>query len=559
MSELENLIQQRNDLLGKIRRINENCEGIDNEENAQRVMELNGRQSELVAAKNALASQLSALENEIAAVNQNIRDISGGGVERILQAIKNQRWYFFKNKPKVLMDRDTALLWADLIYFPWGKNNNTTEYSSDNSYAEVKNLIGQTNDDSWGGYSDWQIPTAFEFWKMIEDASFHFKAGGNWYIKGKENWCVNNNGNYAGKDLNYSGATNELHSDWYVWVIPCSHALVPADYENNISSSNNFYSETEKLQFTLNIFVENELIPLFNDAEITQLYRQIYVDKPALMRQLETLDAQITELQKNQVALTANFDYKALLRKYDAAAIGKSVVKYQAAVASVTAELLEVLQQYEEAQAETFAEFAKLTENLGAPHAAFLLKLLDFGADDARAQILSVQAQAEKLAARIDKINHGENSLVELAALENAPHASFELLVENLSEIVKNVQRRLDFFAVNKDFVTALINTLENWDEDYLPLVEFALKGNLIDAEDSPAAIRILSMLTEYKKNADSNGEKFQQAIQEMISTRKKAAEKIFLSRWLQSVLCSPNTKNTPTPTAKNSNRLFKK
>ena len=533
MSELETLIQQKNDLLGKIRQINESCEGIDNEDNARRVLELNGRQSELVAAKNALASKLSALERELSAINQNIRDISGGGVERILQAIKNQRWFFFKTKPKVLMDRDTGLLWDDLNYFPYGKNNNTNEYSC----SELNNLINSTNRNNWGDYSDWKIPTAFELWKMIEDKTFPFQDGGNWRIKGKYPWWLINNGNYARKDFDGSGATNNLSTTSSGFVIPCSHAVVSADYENNISPSNNFYSETEKLQFTLNIFVENELIPLFNDAEITQLYRQIYVDKPELMRQLETLDAQIAEAQKNQIILTANFNYKPLLRKYDAAAVDKSVIKYSAAVLGVAEEMLDILQQYETAQAEIFAEFAQMTEKLSAPHAKFLIERLEFGLDDATAQILAVKSQAEKLAAHLDRINHGENSIVELAALENAPRASFEFLVENLAQIVLAVQRKVDFFAVNKNFVTALINTLESWDEDYLPLVEFALKGNLIDADDSPAAIRILSLLTEYKNNADFDNEKFRLVIKEIISMRPKATEKIFLQNWLETIL----------------------
>lgn len=103
------------------------------------------------------------------------------------------------------------------------------QYTGSNSYAEVKTLIEKTNSDSWGGFNDWKIPTPFEFWKMIEDKSFPFRKGSYWYIKGRGGWCVNNNGSLRGKSLYYSGATNELYSNGYVHVIPCSHALLPTN------------------------------------------------------------------------------------------------------------------------------------------------------------------------------------------------------------------------------------------------------------------------------------------------------------------------------------------
>lgn len=113
------LLQKKEDLLAKIQRIAESCEGIENEANAAKVAELNGRQAELLAQKDELKGKLAGIDGELGTIGQNIRDLSGSGVDRILEAIKNQRWYFFKNKPKVMMDKNTALLWADLNYFPW--------------------------------------------------------------------------------------------------------------------------------------------------------------------------------------------------------------------------------------------------------------------------------------------------------------------------------------------------------------------------------------------------------------------------------------------------------
>ena len=549
---MEELLKRREELLSQIRRIAETCEGIDNEANAKRVEELNGRQSALLAKKSELKSNLAAVDSELATVGKTISDLSAAGLDRILDAIKNQRWYFFANKPKVLMDRDTALLWADLNYFPYGKNNNHNSYSNSSSYAEVKDLIAKTNSESWGGFSDWKIPTPFELWKMIEDKSFPFHTGDTWRIKGWCYWCVNYNGCLFGKDLDDSGATTDI-SSYDVVVLPCSHAYVPTDYENNISPSNNFYTEKEKLQFTLNIFVQNELIPMFNDAEITQLYRKIFVDKPELLKELAEVEAQIAESEQSQIRLTANFNYRAIIAKYDVAAI-----KYFDAVLSVTDELLNVLQEYEASQSETIAEFLKITLNLGAKYTdnpnltaeensllserqKILARRLEIGIDVPKQKLLFVKMQAENFFAHLDKINGDNSSIRQLAELQAEPRADFELLVENMARIIREVQQRVDFFAMHKEFVSNVVKAHIGWSNDYkafktslrtelasicrkeniddevfaswyedwrkkrlaieqrfLPLVEFGLKGAL-----SEAVSKVLWFLGEYRGVVD--------------------------------------------------------
>ena len=497
---MENLLRQREELLGKIRRIAEACEGLENEENARRVTELNARQAELLAQKDELKNKLSALDGELGTIGKNISDLSGSGIEKILQAIKNQRWYFFKNKPKVLMDRDTAIIWADLNYFPYGKNNNQNGYLSKNCFNDITNFMVKINSNSWSGFNDWKIPTPFELWKMVVDKSFPFQRGDNWRIMNWIGWCVEYNANISGKNLDSLGATSKIFNDGgEIFVLPCSHAYVPTDYENNISPSNNFYTETEKLQFTLNVFVQNDLIPLFNDEAITHLYRKIFVEKPALLKQLAEVEAQIAE--NSQVKLTANFNYRPILAKFDVAAINKSVIKYSDAVIKLTDELLDILQEYETAQAATIAEFLPLSLKLNAQfkespdltpeevsffkrRQQFLAQRLDFGFEAVEEQINSVKAQAEFLAAQIDRINRGRNAIRELAELQAEPRADFELLTENLAQIILDTQRRVDLFLQNKTFVTNIVNTCAAWNENYKAF-KINLRGDFKNACDA--------------------------------------------------------------------------
>ncbi|MBS2904751.1 hypothetical protein KFV96_26930, partial [Klebsiella pneumoniae] len=107
---VNNLLLQRDELLGKIRSIEEMCEGIDNDNNAKKIAALNMDKADLLAKKNCITIELNSIEQQLNNINQEINNLSGAGIERILNAIKKQRWYFFKNKPKVLMDRETGLL-----------------------------------------------------------------------------------------------------------------------------------------------------------------------------------------------------------------------------------------------------------------------------------------------------------------------------------------------------------------------------------------------------------------------------------------------------------------
>ncbi len=396
----------------------------------------------------------------------------------------------------------------------------------------------------------------------------------------------------------------------------CSYALISGSYDSNNPQS------------TLNLFVRNNLIPIFDDEEITQLYKMIYIEKPGLLKQLENLTAKIAEVKAGK------FDYKPLLAKYDLSAIAQSPIQYYTAVQNLTDSLLDILQEYEAAQGGTIGEFSQMALKLNAryienPHLTpeensllrerqkFLAARLELGLDDVKAQILSVKAQADYLETRIDKINHEPNSIIELAMVEETPRASFAFLVENLANIVSSAQHKVDFFVRHKNLVAAVINAHENWSDAYksfktnlreqlknicaadgideeiysawyedwrgksflieqkfLPLIEFALKGNLLSNGDEPsAAIQALNALQNYKNDVanfylserkniyqkfafQAGGdlqekfeteselykltEKLQRALQAIIFSREKTEERIFLLHWAESLINIP-------------------
>ncbi|MBT9777856.1 hypothetical protein GPL15_15240 [Clostridium sp. MCC353] len=477
MSELSILTSQRDELLRKIRGIEENCEGIENEHNASRVQALNLEQVKLAAQRSELVRKLTELDHRLSVINSEISKLSGTGIDRILDAIKNQKWFYFKNKPKVLMDKSTGLLWANLDYFPYRENNLITPYS----LSDATKVISGFDFDGIAGFG---VPDCYELWNMAFAKDFPFSNKNCERIKDIDYWAVNHNGLNYSKDLDDAGALSDISSSRDVSILPCSGVLVKgSDYEKNVSANNSVYSEKERLQFTLDLFVQNKLWPVFNDDEITQLYHKIYFEKPMLLRQLEEVQAQIESLQTVSL-LSSEFDYTLLLEKYDLKAIDHSVIQYYQAVQKWTDELMEKLDTYEHEKEAVINDFnmiglklakkyepdANLTDrenSLLEERQAFFRKKLSLGMNRVKSKILAVKKQADELENRIDEIDNGSDAIHELAVLEREERAGFSFIAENTAKMIRNALQKIEYFESHHQFVMSAVDIWEKWSEDY--------------------------------------------------------------------------------------------
>lgn len=472
MSKLENLKARQQELLNKIQEIGEQYEGIENEHNAQKIQELNKVQAQLMGNQNNLKQQLQSVQEKLKTINNEIDKLSSTATDRIFEAIKNQRWYFFKNKPHILMDKTTGILWANLDYFP---DNQEHYYASDGyELDKIKPLVNNYNVD---GINDWQIPTFEVFKHMIYDKTFPFQEGDYWLIKNKYFWHCNTNNIVALSDWS-------VCSDWYGFVLPCSYYLIQdSEYEKNVSENNNVYTEKERLQFTLDLFRENELWPIFNDAEITDLYKKIYFEKPRLLQALSEVETQLAQCEEVKT-ITINFDYTTLLNKYDTASIDKSIIKYYEAVQKWIDELMEYLADFEQQKenviqdcnqiglqlSTTYKDDSNLTkvENELLKNRQYYFKdKLALGMDKVKANLLKVKQQADDIEYTINEIDDGDNAIYELAQLEKKERASFALIAENTAKIVNKALQKIDFFEHNRDFIVKAVEVWSKWNEDY--------------------------------------------------------------------------------------------
>ena len=403
MNELQSLLQQKESLLSNLGQIAETCDGLDNKSNAAQVAALNAERAKLSARKIGLENQLELVTVGIASVDDKISALSQSGVDKILAAIKTQRWYFFKNRPKIIFDRDTALIWANLQYFPYGKNGNSEEYNA----REIKNLLNSVNASGVDGFKGWNVPTPFELSRVVEDKTCPYRAPDLWKIMKAAFWCVNCNGNYRGKvlepnflnpnslDLNH-GAYVYGNWNYNVFVLPRSAELVPPDYESSISPLNSVFTDAEKLAKTLSIFVNNNLEPVFSDDAVSEIYRQIFIVKPDVQEKLAALQKRIDELSAVET-ISPDLDWRALRLKFDAEA-DASPVRYASAVLALT---------------------------------EFLLAKVEV--PELRAELEGFRAEAVELRNK----TLAAKSLAELLEIKSAPRLPFELVVETLVEKIR--------------------------------------------------------------------------------------------------------------------------
>lgn len=480
VGDLDSLIKTRNDIFAKIRAIEEKYEGIENENNSKKVQMLNMEQAKLSAKKNELSKELSFIQNKLSSINNEIATISGTSREKILEAIKKQRWYFFKNKPKILMDRNTGLLWNNPEYVSY--------YTEKGQYFTVEKILKSIENLDIDGYGFWKIINERELEKIVKgNSGFPFYTG--------EYHKIGFNGGPNSKVIVRFEDREEYSSIWLdrdypkkvdnqgIRLIYNDSLVCGTDYEVNVAQNNSVYSEEERLQYTLDLFIQNNLIPVFKDEQITELYKKIYIEKPKLVEQLHAVQVQIESLQTEEL-ISSSFDYNVLLSKYDIKAIDNSIIKYYQAIQQWINELMEKLDYYEKEKDSVVRDFnviglklsKKYENNINltdeensylAERQRFFQKKFSLGVNGVKSKLLAVKKQADDLEDHIDEIDNGDDAIHALAILEQEKRASFSFIAENTAKIIHNALLKIEFFEKQHQFVLDSINIWEKWTEEY--------------------------------------------------------------------------------------------
>ena len=469
-SSILELLNKKNQLLDEIKYIEENFEGTNNPINVEKIHKLSKEQAILSNEKSKYLEKLTEIDSQLRNINSKIRSLSGEGIDKILDAIAVQRWFFFKNKPGVIMDKLTGILWANLDYFDFYNINSETHTFT---FEEAKEIVDNLN---LSGYKNWTIPTVKQLITMIDDKTFPFQEGNCHRIKNLDYWFAIEGDTYCLDLDNYNRDCAN------VYLLPCNTSLTNDEYAKMIMD-NRIYSQTEKTQLTLNLFISNGLEPIFNDDNITQLYYKVYIEKPALMKEYEEIMEQITKHHKN-LSISSIFDFSTLIAEFDLDSINSSIIKYYKAVQKwidsiiemidfFESENLELIRSFKRLRLEVFKEYEPESELLDDENLLFgnrrefLKRIIDFDIRTVKSKLLAIRKNADDIEFKLDEINSGDNIITELAKLEKIERVSFELMAENTIEIVKSMLIKAEYFEKNKRVLTSIINIEKSWADDY--------------------------------------------------------------------------------------------
>jgi len=429
----------------------------------------------------------------------------------ILKAIKAQRFYFFKNKVKFIFDKTTALIWPNIEYFEIDYAlTNVASFLGLLDYGfniEQANTYLKTFE--FGDVKNWKVPTFKEMKYLLKDKKLSFidTETFNIHLKNSDSReqkeVFRKRKEFGITPLTIcSSKNNRINLDVTEWreikefyeryepqlpLYPCNSCFVEKDYEQNVSETNKIYTDDEKAKMTLNIFLKNNLIPLFdNNPELTNVFVKLYIEKPKLVEQLNELNKKISEAGPIKREFLKDLDYNNFIKDYNLNEINNSVIKYFQNIIKFEKSLLSEIDAYEiqnnNLLSSTFKvidfinekysndeNFTEEENNLFINRLDFFKKYFDFGLENLKNSLIAFKNEGELLEKELFEINYGNkvSKFDDLEKFQNKKYPSFSFIAENSCEIVKNKILQLNWFKETENFIFDSIKLHEKTLENY--------------------------------------------------------------------------------------------
>lgn len=357
-----------------------------------------------------LTQRKQELKHQIAALDES------QAREAVLDVLRNQRHYFFKNNGDVVFDSHTQYLWTtkstdydeNQKLFPGIHEliSDTVEAEGNKDFPEIRilhqKIEGLVGSKMKSGFTNWAVPTVYDYWCIADNAP----------IKSPDNssYVIIRSSSYSGKSVYYN--TLFFYQDenlkkenvFYPKNLTCMYNSDRCDYNNcnkrvdrlhlinkSLSSKNyaitnlERYSEKERQKVTeektnqrindcLDIFINHGLVPIFDKSSTHKYFDTLSELLPPLKQELfeveESLARTLEEKEKQRELLSSKFDYRYLLEylKLDCATIDTSVVKYAEATIAWSGVLLSKIAEYEMRQTDLITKSKQATEALSGKY-----------------------------------------------------------------------------------------------------------------------------------------------------------------------------------------------
>ncbi len=461
--------------------------------------------------------EINGLKVQLIAVNQKL--LAYGDVEDTLyEAIEEQNWFTFKNKPFVVFDRRTGFL------FP---NFNHVKHVAYREWNELKKSYGP-NDIEKGR---WEILSEIFYYNEKTDrtkGSYFFKQGEHnlKFDYPKKFRGSKATGIFISKHIDKLGQLKKINyitgfstNDSFSWYVTgnyhnyLNHSVFPVlRVLNNpkLLPDHPSMIGREKSKIILNFFIDKGWMPIFepfldqfhnesNDDyqnrlniakkqcdEYNSIF-EIYYEKRQLEKKLLGLGLTYDDLSNAAVSNVGkvSYDFLVEIQNYNIDEINKSVWQYSLSAQKWLNSLLGKIDEWENDNLDLVKTALELKQELDKKITVSmnvtaeekqllesqlqqLKKRLDIGLTPLRSNLINLFSESQQISLNLEQTN----TLVGLAQIEQQLRPSFELLAEHTATLCTKTLKEMEWLDQSLDFVKAVVSVLRKSAEDYFILVD---------------------------------------------------------------------------------------
>lgn len=468
----ETLLTQKQELEKQLNSLNAELDGSENAQVSEQInkleLEKERNSKELSIAENSL----ELLKKISADLTSKISTLSSGKSQELIEAVKKQRWFFFKNPKEIIFDTHTGIIWENLNYLQIQKFTNGTfkDESKTKNTAKIPN---------------WNIASNFEYSSILSKKSkYPFLSlvdqletpNSHRYFRIKGESITHF---YRESDSIFT--TSIFDSSTVVFVLYCNATYVNADLD---PSNSTIYSIDEKAQMVLCIFSEQKWEPIFDQKELTDVFKKYYYERPSLIKSLAELEIKIKELEPKRKKLNKDFDFKVLLKEFDLKEINFSALQYYRNAVLWINELLDSLDDFESENSQLVqsmlsvqdemmedykndSDFKEEENNFFRDQKLKWRKIFDFGLDSLKDELISFRTEAEIKLKQIDDISISKNKISDLSKIEIEDRPDFYFFAEYTGNLIRKRMIKFNWFDEKSEDIIELLRHAKIWYEDY--------------------------------------------------------------------------------------------
>ncbi len=458
------LIQKRDNLKSQIDELNASLDGKENPYIANKINEFELEKSKVNKEVDARTKELETLKTKLTLITTNISKFSGGKKQVLLDAIKEKmkgkRFFFFKEPKELLFDCETGYLWENLDYVGLPKG----------SVNSVKNNILPNR--KTGNIKNWELPSVQELARMIYSKKHPFHGSEKWRI-GIDNsyfdYFLYNNGKIDFDDFTSINSNSDTNTDKNIhcYYLLCNSTFATKD----IDPTNKVFTENEKAEKILNIFISNNWVPKFDDESLTDLYIKLFRERPALIKEYAEVEQQIAISLEKSKKFTKLFDFEKELINYDLKLVNRSLLSYNKNMKLWLDNLLDGIKDFKNNEKDILEKAFNFNEKLSSIKSEneiiskrnnFLKEKLNFEITTTEFNFIDMKNQILDLE---DKISKTIN-LEKLAKFEEIKYPSFLFMVEHTANILNEKLSSINWFKENLEIIENLLLINEQWSEE---------------------------------------------------------------------------------------------